>query len=117
LTSAGNTFIGAVSLKEKNGGTWKVVEIVSISALTMGETTVAGDLSLKTMKDISQDGPIVVGGRTDIIAAGGVILADVANNFVGIVNVNTSSALELTTSGALRYLDLWWHAQGQQRWF
>jgi hypothetical protein len=51
--------------------------------------------------DITQLGPIQVGGKTDIVAAGSVNLTNAANNFVGTVNVDTGDALELTTSGAL----------------
>jgi hypothetical protein len=102
LTIAVNNFLGELSFRETNGGTWGTAEVVSASALSMGETTVTGDLSLKTMSvDITQVGPITVGGRTDIVAAGNVILADVGNNFVGTLNVDTGGALELTTSGAL----------------
>ena len=102
LNASANNFVGAVSLKEKNGGTWKAVEIVSASLLNMGETTVTGDLALKTASaDITQLGPIQVGGKTDIVAAGSVNLTNAANNFVGTVNVDTGDALELTTSGAL----------------
>jgi len=102
LTISVNNFLGELSFKEINGGTWGTAEVVSASALSMGQTTVTGDLSLKTMSvDITQVGPITVGGRTDIVAAGNVILADVGNNFVGTLNVDTGGALELTTSGAL----------------
>jgi hypothetical protein len=102
LTIAVNNFVGAMYFKEMNGGTWGTAEVVSASALRMGETTITGDLSLKTVSvDITQVGPMTVGGRADIVAAGSVKLADVGNNFVGKVNVNTGGALELTTSGAL----------------
>jgi hypothetical protein len=70
--------------------------------MSMGETTVTGDLTLKTMSaDITQVGPIKVGGRTNIVAAGSVNLVDDGNNFAGSVDVDTGGALELTTSGAL----------------
>ena len=102
LTIAVNNFVGEMSFKEINGGTWGIADVVSASALVMGETTITGDLSLKTVSvDITQVGPMTVGGRTDIIAAGSVKLAEVGNNFVGVVNVNTGGALEFTTSGAL----------------
>jgi hypothetical protein len=102
LNISANNFVGAVFLKEKNGGSWKAAEIVSATAMSMGETTVTGDLTLKTMSaDITQVGPIKVGGRTNIVAAGSVNLVDDGNNFAGYVDVDTGGALELTTSGAL----------------
>jgi hypothetical protein len=105
LASANNEFGGAVSLMPDavHGGTWLTGVIVSQSSLKIGETKVTGDLSLKTTGgEITQAGPIEVGGKTEIVAtAGGVTFADKLNKFVGAVNAKTTGGLKLSTSGPL----------------
>jgi Repeats of unknown function (DUF5649) len=103
LSSAANNFVGAVSLRPQNGGSWDRAAVVSASPLVIGTTTVSGDVSIKsTGGNITQEGPLVVGGKTDMVAtAGGLNLTDPGNSFLGVVNINTSNGLSLTTSGPL----------------
>ncbi|WP_333846133.1 hypothetical protein, partial [Limnohabitans sp.] len=103
LSSARNSFAGPLSFVTARGGSWSNATVVSSSALKMGATNVTGDLSLtSTGGDITQVGPIVVGGVTEIVAsAGAVQLTDPANSFVGSVSVDTSGAFSLKTLGPL----------------
>jgi hypothetical protein len=103
LTSAANRFGGALSFKTVRGGTWNKVTVVTQSALQMGLTDVAGDLSLRVATgDITQVGPLLVGGQTDIVAVvGAVTLTDPSNRFDGRVSVDTPEDLKLTASGGL----------------
>ena len=103
LARTGNIFGGALSFVSARGGSWFTATVVSSSALKMGSTTVTGDLSLKaTGGDITQVGGLVVAGKTDMIATTGAVLLDKpSNNFIGLVNVESNGALNLTTQDAL----------------
>jgi hypothetical protein len=103
LTNASNRFVGALSFKTANGGTWSNVSVVSQSTLQMGLTEVTGNLNLSvTSGDITQVGPLHVMGTTTIVAtAGSVLLDDADNSFGGRVSVDTPQDLKLTSSGAL----------------
>jgi hypothetical protein len=73
------------------------------TALTLGASTVTGDLLAHVaVGDVTQVGPLAIGGTTDITtSAGNVTLTDVANSFVGAVSADTSGTLSFTSAGPL----------------
>ena len=97
LLNNANTLTQAVVVNAVNA------TLHTASALTLGSSTVTGDWVAKVDQgDLTQVGPVSVGGITDMsTAAGNVTLTDTANNFADMVSVNTSGSLSLTSSGSL----------------
>jgi hypothetical protein len=96
LTQA-NTLTQAVSVNAMD------VTVNNNSALTLGASTVSGKLiATVATGDITQTGPLVVTGTSNLLAtAGNISLTDVGNSFTDRVSVETPQALKLTASGAL----------------
>jgi len=92
-----NTFAQPVAVNTTNA------TLNSTTALTLGTSTVTGNLQATTATgDITQTGPIAVTGTSNLVAtAGNITLVDTANNFGGRVSIDTPQALKLTTSGPL----------------
>jgi hypothetical protein len=92
-----NTFMQSVVVDSINA------KIESASPLILGASTVAADLLINVAQgDVTQVGPLTVGGKTDVTTiAGNVTLTDVSNSFTDTVSVNTSGTLSLTTNGPL----------------
>ncbi len=70
----------------------------SVGSTTFGPTTVSGDLRSSSGGDITQTGPLRVGGSTTLASGNGnVTLADPANHFAGTV---TASGRDITLAAA-----------------
>jgi hypothetical protein len=108
-TSTFNATQGDVLLNNANTLTQAVVvhavnaTLHTASALTLGSSTVTGDwVAMVDQGDLTQVGPVSVGGITDIITtAGNVTLTDAANSFAELVSVHTSGSLGLSSDGPL----------------
>ena len=92
-----NAFTGAVALNAVNA------TLQSSTALVLASSTVNGDLKITTdAGDVSQTGPLTVGGTTNVLAKlGSITLDDAANRFADKVSVETPQSLKLPASGAL----------------
>ena len=92
-----NTFAQPVAVNTTNA------TLNSTTALTLGASTVTGNLQATTATgDITQTGPLAVTGTSNLVATvGNITLVDTANSFGGRVSIDTPQALKLTTSGAL----------------
>jgi hypothetical protein len=92
-----NTFTQALGIDAVNA------TVRSASALTFGASTLAGQLVANVEQgDVTQVGPIVVAGTTDLIAvAGDVTLKNEANRWLGTVSLKTSGDLSLTSNSPL----------------
>jgi hypothetical protein len=75
----------------------------STSALTLGASTVTGDLIANVAQgDLTQTGPLTVGGKANVTTlAGNVTLTDAANSFAATVSAATTGTLKLTSGGPL----------------
>jgi trimeric autotransporter adhesin len=77
------------------------LSLVSGSTVSLGATTLTGNLSVTAGAAITQTGALVVPGTTTISAAGfDVTLADATNNFTGAVAV-TGKDVQLVDAGAI----------------
>jgi|GEM_PF-1340545 len=115
LANAGNDFTGAVSLSGA------AVQVTDTNALTLGNVTTTGDLTVNSTGalnlgttsvggglnansgngDISQSGPLAVNGSTTLAAgAGDITLSNPANDFGGTVNA-TGADIALADANAL----------------
>ncbi|BDU53062.1 hypothetical protein LINBF2_12970 [Limnohabitans sp. INBF002] len=92
-----NTFVQPMAVNAVN------VTVHAISALTLGASTVTGDLMATVDQgDLTQTAPLTVGGKTDLITAtGNVALTNAANSFADLVSVDTAGTLKLTSGGPL----------------
>jgi hypothetical protein len=92
-----NTFVQPVALNTVNA------TLNSTTALTLGTSTVRGDLQATAATgDITQTGALTVTGTSDLTAtAGNITLTEAANSFRARVSVDTPQALKLEASGAL----------------
>ena len=101
LANSGNAFGGAVSFLTSNDGSWSLVNVNSESALSMGQTTVDGPLSLTASSgNITQVGPLKIAGTTYLQAStGSIYLDDVMNEFVNRITVDTPQAFKLSATG------------------
>ncbi|PUE60628.1 hypothetical protein B9Z44_14245 [Limnohabitans curvus] len=92
-----NTFVQPVAVNAVN------VNLHSTSALTLGASTVTGNLMATVDQgDLTQTAPLTVGGKTDLITTtGNVALTNAANSFADLVSVDTAGTLKLTSGGAL----------------
>jgi hypothetical protein len=106
LNSAGNNFVGAVSVANQagTGASTGPVVITDANALTLGSIATTGALTLNaatdlslgstsaasltataTSGDINQTAAAVISGLTNLIAGDDITLTQAANNFVGAV--------------------------------
>ena len=92
-----NTFAQPVAVNAVNAN------LHSASALTLGASNVTGNLMATVNQgDLTQTGPLTVGGKTDLLTAtGNVTLANTANSFADLVSVDTAGTLKLTSGGPL----------------
>jgi len=98
LTTAGNDFVGAVSILSGNN-----VSLVDVNALAIGPSTISGNLSLTAGGPITQSGAITVAGTSSLSAgpANNITLTDAANDFVGAVSIISGNNVTLADAGAL----------------
>ena len=92
-----NTFVQPVVVDAVNA------TLSSTSALTLGASTVTGDLIANVAQgDLTQTGPLTVGGKANVTTlAGNVTLTDAANSFAATVSAATTGTLKLTSGGPL----------------
>jgi hypothetical protein len=92
-----NAFAQSVSVHAVN------VTLNATSALTLGASTVTGDLLAHVAQgDLTQTGPVAVVGKTNFTTvAGDVMLTDAANTFADTVSIESSGMLKLTSGGPL----------------
>jgi hypothetical protein len=97
LIEANNVFAQSLAVNARN------VDVVTSSPLTLGTSTVSGDLTVNVAQgDLTQIGPIKVSGVTSLdVKAGNVTLMDADNLFDKTVDIKTSGTLSLTTAGPL----------------
>ncbi len=98
LTTAGNDFVGAVSILSGNN-----VSLVDVNALAIGPSTISGNLSLTAGGPITQIGAITVAGTTSLSAGAGnnITLTDAGNDFVGPVGIGSGNNVSLVDANAL----------------
>jgi hypothetical protein len=97
MLSQANTFAQPVAVDAINA------TLNSATALVLGPSTLTGDLKANIAQgDVTQVGPLTVGGKTNLTTTqGNVTLTDVSNSFTGTVSAKTSGTLSLTSSGPL----------------
>ena len=97
LTQANNVFAQSLAVDARNA------TVVTSNALTLGTSEVLGNLNLNVAQgDLTQVGPIKIGGITTLLTQkGNVTLTNADNLFDGLVDVNTSGSLSLSTTGPL----------------
>ena len=86
LNSSNNGLYGAVSLN--SGGN---ASLVNDAHLTLAESSIDGDLTIKADGNITQTGALVIDGLADLDAAGDIILDDFPNDFASLqLTANTA---------------------------
>ncbi|MEY4363900.1 MAG: hypothetical protein RLZZ24_1252, partial [Pseudomonadota bacterium] len=83
------------------------VSLNTTAALTLGASTVSGDLKLTAAGALKQTGPLQVTGKSDVkVTGGGIDLTDKDNRFGDILDIDTSGALSLTSAGPVKINDV-----------
>ena len=99
LKTAGNDFIGAVSLKNSGAN---AIDVVDTNAIKLGTVSTSGALSVSAV-GITQDATgISASGTSKFTGNGGAVKLDAAANALsGAVSASSNSDVTLTTGGAL----------------
>jgi hypothetical protein len=99
LTQANNVFAQSLAVDARNA------TVVTSNPLTLGTSEVLGNLNLNVAQgDLTQVGPIKIGGITTLLTQrGNVALTNTDNLFDGVVDINTSGSLNLSTAGPLTF--------------
>ncbi|MAY42947.1 MAG: hypothetical protein CMI05_11630, partial [Oceanospirillaceae bacterium] len=93
-----------------SAGTNDNVNIVDVDELSISASSVIGNLTVTTGGEVSQTGALIVGGHTDIDAAGDITLSETGNDFnsielnsvnASIVDTDELSLSESTLTGNL----------------
>jgi hypothetical protein len=97
LTQASNVFAQSFAVDARNA------TVVTSNPLALGTSVVLGNLNLNVAQgDLTQVGPIKIGGVTTLLTQkGNVTLTNADNLFDGVVDINTSGTLSLSTAGPL----------------
>ncbi len=83
LNNPANDFTGPVSVTGKN------ISLADANAIVLGTVAATGALTIHAVNDITQTGPLTVGGISTLSSTiGDIILTNAANDFVGAVNAS-----------------------------
>jgi filamentous hemagglutinin family protein len=97
LNNAGNDIAGSIGFTTLVGD----VSFNSAGAVTIGATTVNGNLAVASLAAIGQSAPIQVTGASSFTAAAAITLTNAGNMFGGAVAIYSQGNSSIATSGAL----------------